>query len=519
MNELPSNSHRQDSIDSCNCCLCSQYHSGLSVDDSPPGTLNYSYSARVGPNAQAVANVGDFVLSPREFTTRTGGLFLFVPDLVRLELLRCHKAHFNFILTLAYRPYFLIGNFFTSLLQSLTEMVQLSPNSAETAIFHSLRRRACFRDETAVDSRALDLRRPVYCVLGIIVDAVDMGTAIAQIEQAARLGSPFLIATPNLNFLVQSRTDQDFKETILDSDLCLADGMLVVWLARLMGLPIKHKVSGSDLFEILKVGALRLKIFFFGGPEGIAEAAADALNSKPNQMTCVGSLYPGFGSVEELSDEGIINSINTSGADFLAVSLGAKKGQLWLQKNHKRLTIPVRAHLGAVLAFQAGSVRRAPRNLQKIGFEWLWRIKEEPYLCGRYINDGCTLLYLLLTRVVPLAAINRWSKIRSALFPCDLIIRAEPIGDSVLMRLTGAATERHAKRAALHFESTLALSSKKAVVIDLSSTQLIDSRFLALLVLFRRNLKNQGSRLIFVNAPRAIKRAFVLNELGFLLVL
>ena len=87
------------------------------------------------------------------------------------------------------------------------------------------------------------------------------------------------------------------------------------------------------------------------------------------------------------------------------------------------------------------------------------------------------------------------------------------------MRLTGAATERHAKRAALHFESTLALSSKKAVVIDLSSTQLINSRFLALLVLFRRNLKNQGSRLIFVNAPRAIKRAFVLNELGFLLVL
>jgi N-acetylglucosaminyldiphosphoundecaprenol N-acetyl-beta-D-mannosaminyltransferase len=369
-----------------------------------------------------------------------------------------------------------------------------------------------------VASTDLDLRRRVYCVLGIVVDAVDMRTTIAQIEQAAKLGSPFLIATPNLNFLVQSRTDQEFKETILDCDLCLADGMLVVWLARLMGLPIKHKVSGSDLFEILKADARRLKIFFFGGNEGIAEAAADALNSNPNQLTCVGYLYPGFGSVEELSGDSIINSINISKADFLAVSLGAKKGQLWLQKNHKRLTVPVRVHLGAVLAFQAGLVRRAPRMLQKIGFEWLWRIKEEPYLCGRYIHDGCSLLYLLLTRVVPLAAINRWSKIRSARFPCDLIIRAEPISDSVFIRLTGAATERHAERATLYFESTLALASKKGVVIDLSRTQLIDSRFLALLVLFRRNLKNRGSRLIFVNAPRAIKRAFVLNELGFLLV-
>jgi transposase len=50
-----------------------------------PRRLDEERPVRVGPNAQAVANVGDFVLSPREFTTRTGGLFLFVPDLVRLD--------------------------------------------------------------------------------------------------------------------------------------------------------------------------------------------------------------------------------------------------------------------------------------------------------------------------------------------------------------------------------------------------------------------------------------------------
>jgi len=50
-----------------------------------PRRLDEERPVRVGPNAQAVANVGDFVLSPREFTTRMGGLFLFVPDLVRLE--------------------------------------------------------------------------------------------------------------------------------------------------------------------------------------------------------------------------------------------------------------------------------------------------------------------------------------------------------------------------------------------------------------------------------------------------
>jgi N-acetylglucosaminyldiphosphoundecaprenol N-acetyl-beta-D-mannosaminyltransferase len=398
-------------------------------------------------------------------------------------------------------------------------MAEASLNSAESATSHSLQGRAAFcRDAIgSVDRRDLDLRRRAYCVLGVVVDAVDMESTIAQIERAARLRSPFLIATPNLNFLVQSRTDLHFKETILDSDLCLADGMSVVWLARLMGLPIKDKISGSDLFEIMKVDARRLKIFFFGGPEGVAEAAAHALNSKPSQLTCVGSLYPGFGSVEELSAEGVIDSINGSEADFLAVSLGAKKGQLWLQKNHKRLTIPVRVHMGAVLAFQAGSVRRAPRVFQKCGFEWLWRIKEEPYLWKRYLADGCTLLYLMLSRVAPLAVLNRWSKVRSTCFQRDLVVQVEPIGDSVFIRLCGAATERYVEGAALHFERTLGLGSKMAVVVDLSGTQFVDSRFLALLLLFRKYLRSRGSQLTFIKVPPAIRRVFALNDVGFLL--
>jgi N-acetylglucosaminyldiphosphoundecaprenol N-acetyl-beta-D-mannosaminyltransferase len=397
-------------------------------------------------------------------------------------------------------------------------MVEASLNLAGSPTSQSLQgRAACCRDTIeSIGQHSRDLRRRVYCVLGVVVDAVDMESTVAQIEQAARLRSPFLIATPNLNFLVQSRTDLDFKETILDSDLCLADGMSVVWIARLMGLPIKDKVSGSDLFEVMKIETRRLKIFFFGGPEGVAEAAAHALNSKPNQLTCVGSLYPGFGSVEELSAAGVIDSINGSEADFLAVSLGAKKGQLWLQKNHKRLTIPVRVHMGAVLAFQAGSVRRAPRVFQKCGFEWLWRIKEEPYLWKRYLGDGCTLLYLLLIRVAPLAVLNRWSKIRSAFFPRDFVVRVEPIGDSVLIRLRGAATERYVEGAALHFERTLGLGSKM-VVVDLSAIQLIDSRFLALLLLLRKYLRSQGSQLTFIKVPRAIRRVFALNDVGFLL--
>src|SRR5262249_15057360 len=145
----------------------------------------------------------------------------------------------------------------------------------------------------------------------------------------------------------------------------------------------------------------QLRVFLFGGAAGIAAAAARTLNGVPSGLSCVGTIDPGYGTIDEMSRDEILASVNGSGADFLAVSLGAKKGQLWLRRNHNRLTIPVRAHLGATLNFQAGTVKRAPARLRAWGLEWLWRMKEEPHLWPRYLHDGCVLLGLIFTRVLP----------------------------------------------------------------------------------------------------------------------
>ena len=238
-----------------------------------------------------------------------------------------------------------------------------------------------------------DLARDVYCVLGLPIDVIDMATALARIEAAADAARPFLVSTCNLNFLAQSLADPAFRESVHMSDLATADGMPVLWLARLMGLPLKARIAGSDMFEALvsrKTWRRQLKVFLFGAPEGVAEAAGSRLNAQPRGVVCVGALYPGHGSLADLNRSDFIASINASGADFLAVALGATKGQAWLRHNHQRLTVPVRAHLGAVIGFQAGVVRRAPRIVQKLGLEWLWRIKEEPHLWRRYWGDGAS---------------------------------------------------------------------------------------------------------------------------------
>jgi N-acetylglucosaminyldiphosphoundecaprenol N-acetyl-beta-D-mannosaminyltransferase len=363
-----------------------------------------------------------------------------------------------------------------------------------------------------------DLTRSVYCVLGMPIDAANMAMVVHRIEAAAANRAVLLISTPNLNFLVNSLSDPEFRESLLDSDLCPADGTPIVWIARLLGLPIKERAAGSDLLDRLQARSTatrRLSIFLFGGAKGVAAAAAGTINAKPGGLNCVGTMDPGFCEVSEMSRDHIIDTVNSSGADFLALSLGAKKGQLWLQRNHNRLTIPIRAHLGAAINFQAGVVKRAPPTVRAWGLEWLWRIKEEHYLWKRYGNDGFVLLRLLLTRVLPLAVMTRWHRFGRKHQLQDLLIKKSHDGQSILISLCGLAAERHVPKAASCFQE--ALTGKQDIIIDLSNTHLIDARFLGLLLMLRKELKSRGAKLKFSGVSPAVKRIFRFSELEFLL--
>jgi N-acetylglucosaminyldiphosphoundecaprenol N-acetyl-beta-D-mannosaminyltransferase len=364
-----------------------------------------------------------------------------------------------------------------------------------------------------------DLSRDVYCILGMPVDAIGMQSCLRRIEAAAASRMPFLVSTPNLNFLVNSHLDPDFRESLILSDLCPPDGMPIVWIAWLLGVPIKNRTAGSDIFEALKLAhnaAKPLKVFLFGDTEAAGMAASQALNAQPSGLYCVGSLYPGFGSVDELSRDDIIDKINSSGADFLVAALGSKKGQLWLQRNHHRLLVPVRSHLGAVIKFQAAMVRRAPAIMRKFGLEWLWRIKEEPYLWRRYWIDGSVLLRLLLTNVLPLAVLLWWLQVKYGHHRNDLVITQVDANESVTVSLSGPATARHVDKLIPVIRA--ALAAKKQIIIDFSNTCAIDTRFLGLLIMLRKILKGIGAKPIFIGLSPGLKSIFRLNCVEFLLV-
>ena len=357
-----------------------------------------------------------------------------------------------------------------------------------------------------------DLSRTVYPILGVPIDAVDMAATVRKIEAAAAAKTPFLISTVNLNFLVASQDDEDFRASLLSSDLCVADGMPLLWIARLLGIPLKHRLTGSDVFEALKRPADEkagpLSIFWFGGQEGAAEQACQRINAEAGRLTCAGALCPGFGSVEEMSSQSYIDAINASNADFLVVALGARKGQAWLRHNHARLQIPVRSHLGATINFQAGTLRRAPIAWQRLGLEWLWRIKEEPQLASRYWHDGVALLRLLATRVLPLAVFLRWNRFSHA--GEGLICEHQREKSATRLIISGRMSDKDGDvlRSALR----RAIEDRKAVILDLAGLRSANPLFFGMVLMLRRQLRAAELDLRIENPSGTLEREIRLGS-------
>ena len=256
-----------------------------------------------------------------------------------------------------------------------------------------------------------DFDRDVWCVLGVPIDVATVSSAADMVESAVRLRRPLSFVTPNLSFLSRASRDPEARREIIDADLSLADGAPVAFLARLFGAPLASRAAGSDVFEALRARPAfrgrRMRVFFFGGRAGAAEAAARALQAESGFLEPAGFLDPGHGDVASMSGDAVIDAINRAEPDFVVVALGAAKGQAWIDRNRGRLSAPVIAHLGAVVDFTGGTIRRAPVLWRRLGAEWAWRVLEEPSLWRRYAGDAAWFVGAALFKLPPILALAR----------------------------------------------------------------------------------------------------------------
>lgn len=362
-----------------------------------------------------------------------------------------------------------------------------------------------------------DFDRQIYCLAGLPFDALDMDKAINAVRDAKYHGMSCFMSTPNMNFVANAVKDPEFLKSVIYSDIVVPDGTPIVWMAKLLGVPIRQRVAGSSLFEMLSQEKRRkMSVYFLGGVDGVAEAASKEINKRSSGLACVGYYSPGFGSVEDMSTDEIIDNINASNADFLVVALGAKKGQAWILKNLDRITIPLVSHLGAVINFEARRFKRAPSMLQNTGFEWLWRIKEEPALWRRYFNDGLFFIKLLAEKVLPMTLWLKRNKKRLQGLKSESNIQFNTQGTQNVVKVNGVCFDEEVTPE-LREKFKEISAQDKSVNIDLSDAEYVSAGFLGLVLMVKKQLDHQGLKTQIVNCNPVSEKVIKWSGLEYLM--
>jgi N-acetylglucosaminyldiphosphoundecaprenol N-acetyl-beta-D-mannosaminyltransferase len=226
-------------------------------------------------------------------------------------------------------------------------------------------------------------------LLGIDIDNVTFHETLNKIERLIENRKPSFIVTPNVDHLITLQEDADFREIYKRADLAVPDGAPLLWAAFFLRTPLKERVPGSDLFPaICEIAAQKgYKVFFLGGLPGVTERAKSALVERCPGINVVGTYSPPFGFEHDPAEkEKIWARIKKSKPDILFVGLGAPKQEKFIWQSLDIVKVPVSMGIGIAFDFMAGTIPRAPRVMQKVGMEWLFRLFLEPRrLFKRYI--------------------------------------------------------------------------------------------------------------------------------------
>lgn len=228
-------------------------------------------------------------------------------------------------------------------------------------------------------------------ILGVRVDRISQARALDQIMQmvARRRASENRIpcqqvVTVNPEFVMAAQRDAAFRQAINAAALVVADGVGVVWAARLLKAPIPERITGVDTLVALagRCAAVGYRIYLLGAVPGVAEETAARLRQLAPALQIAGTYAGSPASAEE---EEIIERVRAAQTDILCVAYGAPAQDLWIYRNLLRLPAALAIGVGGAYDFISGRQRRAPRLMRRLGIEWLYRLYREPWRWRRML--------------------------------------------------------------------------------------------------------------------------------------
>jgi N-acetylglucosaminyldiphosphoundecaprenol N-acetyl-beta-D-mannosaminyltransferase len=232
-------------------------------------------------------------------------------------------------------------------------------------------------------------------ILGIPVDAITYNQWLDLITDWVKNSQrPRHVCTVNPEFIVTAQRDVNFRNILRRCDLCIPDGVGLLYAARILGGRLPQRVTGSDGLPLIAELAARegWRLYMLGAAEGVAEKTAAILCGQYPGLQIAG-VYSGSPSPEE--EDRIVERINASSADLLFVAYGAPEQDKWIARNLPRLQVKMAMGVGGAFDFIAGVLPRAPMWMRRAGLEWLYRLYRQPSRIRRQLRLPVFVLLVL----------------------------------------------------------------------------------------------------------------------------
>jgi N-acetylglucosaminyldiphosphoundecaprenol N-acetyl-beta-D-mannosaminyltransferase len=252
---------------------------------------------------------------------------------------------------------------------------------------------------------ALSFRFPRARIGRARVDCCSFQEVVDAITRHAALAGPSsCVVTPNAQHVVLLESDSSLREAYAHAELVVPDGTSLLFASRMLGEKLTERIAGVDLFQHLcgKAAERGLRVFLLGGRPGAAQLAAGKLKRRFPRLTVAGACCPPLGfEGDERELQAVGEAIRAAHPDLVFVALGAPKQESWMHWHGRRSGAPVLIGVGGSFEIVGGLLRRAPRFLQRLGCEWLYRLLLEPgRLWKRYLIGNCRFLGIVLQQVV-----------------------------------------------------------------------------------------------------------------------
>lgn len=236
--------------------------------------------------------------------------------------------------------------------------------------------------------------------MNIHIDNMTTKEAVKYLKECVEKDKHVFAVTPNVDHIVKLQTDKKFLSAYRRAGLVAVDGTPIMIVAQIYKTPLKEKITGPVLTEkvIEMASENAFSVFFLGAGEGVGEKAGKNLLTKYPHYSYAGFYSPPFGfEKDEKEREHIIDMINQSGAQIVIAGMGSPKTEIFLSEIYEKLKCNVSVSVGAAIDFFAGTLKRCPEWINKIGMEWFFRFVKEPRrMFKRYFVDDIKFLYLII---------------------------------------------------------------------------------------------------------------------------